>query len=61
MNERTADMLIKFVKAIPRAVCRCSVKEALSDNHIDCMQSELQEMADQLVDALHTDETLLRL
>lgn len=59
MNLNTANKLEEFLRAIPIAVCRCSLAERESGHHIDCRYAEVDEKVDALIHALNTDETLV--
>ena len=59
MNLKTANALEDFLRAVPMAVCRCSLQERNSGHLVECRYEELGAKTAVLIDALNTDETLV--
>lgn len=59
MNTNTLIALERFLRSVPLAVCRCSLRERDSGHHIDCRYEEVEEHVNALVHALNYDETLV--
>ncbi len=59
MNRNTANKLEEFLRAMPIAICRCSLAERDSGHHVDCRYEEVNEKAEALIYALNTDKTLV--